>query len=130
VINNNHPIASGLPRYFELENEEMYGEPFAVPEPLETIFVSWFQGGEVFRSGVTYQRGAGRVFYFRPGHETYPTYHDKHVKRVLRNAVHWAASARRWHTIGEAPNIPVNAALEPIVERGPTIHAPGQAGFR
>ncbi len=66
----------------------MYGEPFGVPEPLETVFVSWFQGGEVFRSGLTYRRGAGHVFYFRPGHETYPTYHDETVRAVLVNAMH------------------------------------------
>ena len=79
-----HPIAAGLPDHFDLEHEEMYGEPFGVPEPLETVFVSWFQGGEVFRSGLTWRRGAGRVFYFRPGHETYPTYHDANVQRVLK----------------------------------------------
>ncbi len=73
VTSRNHPIAAGLPDHFELEHEEMYGEPFGVPEPLETVFVSWFQGGEVFRSGLTYKRGAGSVFYFRPGLETYAT---------------------------------------------------------
>lgn len=87
VVNPRHPIANGLPEHFELEHEEMYGEPFSVPEPLETVFISWFQGGEVFRSGLTYRRGAGNIFYFRPGHETYPTYHDATVGRVLRNAV-------------------------------------------
>ena len=84
VTGNNHPIAQGLPQYFELENEEMYGEPFSVPEPLETVFISWFQGGEVFRSGITYKRGAGNIFYFRPGYETYPTYHDQNVQTVLK----------------------------------------------
>ncbi len=78
-----------------LANEEMYGEPFSVPEPMETIFISWFEGGEVFRSGLTYKRGAGSIFYFRPGHETYATYHDPNVQLVLRNAVHWAASPQR-----------------------------------
>lgn len=130
VINRTHPIARDLPSCFELENEEMYGEPFAIPEPLETIFISWFQGGEVFRSGVTYQRGAGRIFYFRPGHETYPTYHNKNVQLVLRNAVRWAAPARRWDDIIDAPNVPVDSAPEPIVERGPKIHSPGEEGFR
>ena len=90
VVNRGHPIAEGLGECIELPNEEMYGEPFPVPEPLETVFISWFEGGEVFRSGLTYQRGAGRIFYFRPGHETYPTYHDADVRQVLRNAVHWA----------------------------------------
>lgn len=118
VINPGHPIAKGLGPYFELENEEMYGEPFSVPEPLETVFVSWFQGGEVFRSGLTYRRGAGNVFYFRPGHETYPTYHDKTVGQVLRNAVNWAHNPERHAELLSAPNTPVDKAIEKIVERG------------
>ncbi|MGO8655185.1 ThuA domain-containing protein, partial [Rhizobium ruizarguesonis] len=87
TINQRHPIASGIGEHFELENEEMYGEQFSVPEPLETVFISWFQGGEVFRSGLTWRRGAGNIFYFRPGHETYPTYHDVNVQKVLINGV-------------------------------------------
>ncbi|MDB5506771.1 MAG: trehalose utilization protein ThuA [Devosia sp.] len=118
VVNPGHPIAKGLPRYFELENEEMYGEPFSVPEPLETVFVSWFQGGEIFRSGLTYRRGAGNVFYFRPGHETYPTYHDATVGQVLRNAVNWAYNSESHQEILTAPNTPVDKAIEAIVERG------------
>jgi len=86
-----HPIAAGLGEYFELPREEMYGEFFDVPAPDELVFVSWFQGGEVFRSGCCYTRGAGRIFYFRPGHETYPTYYDAHVQRVIANAARWAA---------------------------------------
>lgn len=85
-----HPIAEGLPEHFELE-EEMYGEPFDVPPPDETVFLSWFGGGEVFRSGLCYRRGRGRVFYFRPGHEENPSYHDGNVRRVLQNAALWAA---------------------------------------
>jgi len=131
VINRNHPIAAGLPEYFELENEEMYGEPFSVPEPMETVFVSWFQGGEVFRSGLCYKRGAGNVFYFRPGHETYPTYHDPNVRRVLLNAVKWAYNpAAAWTGIHDAPNVPTETAPEKIEERGPKLHAPGEAGYR
>ncbi len=126
-----HPIAVGLPPHFELENEEMYGEPFGVPEPLETVFVSWFQGGEVFRSGLTYARGAGRVFYFRPGHETYPTYHDANVQRVIRNAVLWAHNpVARPADPTLAPNVPVDSALEPIEERGPRLHQAGEEGYR
>ncbi|MDB5562962.1 MAG: PalA, partial [Hyphomicrobiales bacterium] len=121
VVNPGHPIAKGLPAYFELENEEMYGEPFSVPEPLETVFVSWFQGGEVFRSGLTYRRGAGNVFYFRPGHETYPTYHDKTVGQVLRNAVNWAYNADAFPQLTVAPNRPVDKSIEPLVERGPKL---------
>jgi len=118
VVNPGHPIAKGLPAYFELENEEMYGEPFSVPEPLETVFISWFQGGEVFRSGLTYRRGAGNIFYFRPGHETYPTYHDKTVGHVIRNAVNWAYNPDNHAHLLKAPNRPVDKSIEPLVERG------------
>jgi trehalose utilization protein len=85
-----HPIAEGLGEHFELPAEEMYGEPFGIPAPDELIFLSWFTGGEVFRSGCAWRRGHGRVFYFRPGHETYPTYHQAEVQRVIANAVRWA----------------------------------------
>jgi len=131
VVSPGHPIAQGLGPYFELEHEEMYGEPFSIPEPLETVFISWFQGGEVFRSGVTYRRGAGNIFYFRPGHETYPSYHDATVAMVLRNSVRWAHNATgAWAKVHDAPNVPVDKALEKIVERGPRLHQAGQAGFR
>jgi trehalose utilization protein len=85
-----HPIMAGVPDHFELEQEEMYGERFDVPEPDELLMISWFQGGEVFRSLCTWRRGHGQVVYFRPGHETYPTYHHPHVKRIVANAAAWA----------------------------------------
>lgn len=131
-VNRGHPIARGLPDSFVLENEEMYGEPFGVPEPLETVFISWFQGGEVFRSGLTWQRGAGRMFYFRPGHETYPSYHDANVQKVIENGVRWAANGRAQPVteVEAAPNVPVEAAPEKIEERGPKLHADGEEGFR
>ncbi len=91
VLEPSHPIAEGLGEYFELQQEEMYGERFDIPAPEALIFVSWFKGGEVFRSGCCYTRGKGRIFYFRPGHETYPTYHDANVQRVIANAARWAA---------------------------------------
>ena len=131
VTARGHPIARGLPDHFDLDCEEMYGEPFAVPEPLETVFIGWFQGGEVFRSGLTYRRGNGRVFYFQPGHETYPTYYDENIRRVLVNAVHWAKPASaRIANVHDAPNRDVSGALEPISERGPKLHAPGEEGLR
>ena len=68
----------------------MYGEPFDIPAPDTLVFVSWFPGGEVFRSGCCYHRGKGKIFYFRPGHETYPIYYDNNVRRVIANAVQWA----------------------------------------
>jgi len=91
VIDRSHPIAAGLPPYIELQDEEMYSEDFDIPAPDELVFISWFEGGEVFRSGCCWRRGRGKVFYFRPGHETAPTYHDPLVQRVLYNAVLWAA---------------------------------------
>jgi trehalose utilization protein len=93
VVSPGHPIADGLPEYFELPHTEMYGEHFDIPAPDELVFISWFQGGEVFRSGCCWQRGKGKVFYFRPGHETLPIYHNETVLRVIYNAVRWAAPA-------------------------------------
>lgn len=90
-----HPIARGVPEYFELAQEEMYGEPFDIPAPDELVFLSWFAGGEVFRSGCTWKRGWGRIFYFQPGHETNGAYHDPNVRRILVNAVRWAHSGLR-----------------------------------
>lgn len=93
VIEQGHPIARGLPEYFEIPQTEMYGEPFDVPAPDTLVFVSWFQGGEVFRSGCCYHRGRGKIFYFRPGHETLPIYYQPEVLQVISNAVRWAAPA-------------------------------------
>jgi trehalose utilization protein len=90
IIDPSHPIVDGLGEYIEIEKEEMYGEHFDIPAPDQLLMVSWFEGGEVFRSGCTYQRGKGKVFYFRPGHETYPTYYNKEVQQVIINAVKWA----------------------------------------
>lgn len=91
VVSPNHPIAEGIGEFIELSEEEMYGEFFDIPSPDELIFTSWFQGGEVFRSGCTFHRGHGKVFYFRPGHETHPTYHNIEIQKVIANAVRWAA---------------------------------------
>jgi len=95
VVAGGHPIAEGLGDYFEIEHEEMYGEPFDIPRPDELIFISWFKGGEVFRSGCCFYRGLGKIFYFRPGHETYPTYHNPNVLKVISNAVRWCAPVER-----------------------------------
>ena len=95
VVRPGHPIVEGIGEYIELEQEEMYGEHFDIPQPDELIFVSWFQGGEVFRSGAAYNRGAGKVFYFRPGHETYPTYYNPTIRRVVANAARWTAPVER-----------------------------------
>jgi trehalose utilization protein len=92
IISPGHPITAGLNReYFELPQSEMYGEYFDIPAPDELVFISWFAGGEVFRSGCTFVRGKGKIFYFAPGHETFPIYHDADVQQVLANAALWAA---------------------------------------
>jgi len=94
VVEPGHPIAEGLGPYFEMPPTEMYGERFDIPAPDELVFVSWFQGGEVFRSGCCFHRGKGRIFYFRPGHETFPIYYQAEVCKVLGNAVRWAAQPK------------------------------------
>lgn len=90
-----HPIAIGIPEYIELEEEEMYGEYFDIPKPDDVVFTSWFSGGEIFRSGCTWVRGYGRIFYFQPGHETNPSYAHPAIRQILINAVRWAAPAQR-----------------------------------
>ena len=116
-----HPIAAGIGEYFEIPNEEMYGEPFGIPTPDELIFISWFTGGEVFRSGATWYRGNGRIFYFRPGHETYPTYHHAQVQQVIVNAVRWARPTVRIPDV--CPNAKPLEPLPPDPEAGerPTV---------
>ncbi|MEO6994719.1 MAG: ThuA domain-containing protein [Lacunisphaera sp.] len=104
-----HPITAGVGEYFEIPAEEMYGEPFGIPTPDELIFISWFTGGEVFRSGATWRRGHGRIFYFRPGHETYPTYHLAPVQLVITNAVRWARA-----TVAIPDACLKSPALEPL----------------
>jgi len=94
VVSPGHPIVEGIGEYIELECEEMYGEWFDIPTPDELVLISWFAGGEVFRSGCCWTRGAGRVFYFRPGHESNPSYHIPDVQKIITNAVKWAAPAR------------------------------------
>ena len=119
-VNPAHPITKGIGEYFEISSEEMYGEPFGIPEPDELIFISWFSGGEVFRSGATWQRGNGRIFYFRPGHETYPTYHHAEVQKVITNATRWARA-----TVcipDRCPNSPALETLPPDPEAAERHH--------
>jgi trehalose utilization protein len=109
VVAPGHPITEGLGDYFEIDHEEMYGEHFDVPPPETLVLVSWFSGGEIFRSGCCYTRGRGKIFYFRPGHETLPTYHHPDVQRVILNGVRWATPTVNLPTIsGNTP------ALEPL----------------
>jgi len=123
VVNPGHPIAAGIGDFIELEQSEMYGEPFGIPTPEELIFVSWFQGGEVFRGGCCWTRGSGRIFYFSPGHEAYPIYHHPAIQRVIANAVDWARPQGR---VAEVPlHVPVEQAPEKITARGPSVHVEG-----
>lgn len=85
-----HPIAAGIPDHFELESEELYAEPFYIPNPDDVVFTSWFEDGYVFRSGCTFTRGAGKIFYFQPGHESVPTYYNEYVQKIIKNAIRWA----------------------------------------
>ena len=87
-----HPITDGIPSHFELE-EELYSEPFYVPQPDELLFASWFEDGNIFRGGLIYKRGLGKIFYFHPGHETCASFHNEYVQRVLKNAVYWCRPA-------------------------------------
>jgi len=119
-IEPGHPITAGIGEYIELPNTEMYGERFDIPTPDRLIFISWFEGGEVFRSGCCWERGHGRVFYFRPGHETYPIYHNPQVQKVLANAVHWAAP--RVNIKDDCPN------TEPLEKLSPKAVDFGKAG--
>ena len=104
TVDPSHPIAKGIPEFFELENEEMYGEPFDIPKPDDNIFISWYRGGELFRSGCTWQRGYGKIFYFQPGHETSPNLHNPYVQQIIRQGIHWTAP-RTWREKLDCPNI-------------------------
>jgi trehalose utilization protein len=115
VTSPGHPIVEGLGPYFEIPHTEMYGEFFDIPQPDELVFISWFQGGEVFRSGCCWYRGRGKIFYFQPGHETFPIYHQMEVQQVLANAVRWCApvNVTGYRDLKQAPN--VREPLESVV---------------
>lgn len=105
AVNPAHPIAQGIGKYIDLPAEEMYCEPFLIPEPDELVFISWYKGGEVFRSGCVFRRGAGKIFYFQPGHETYPNYKNDKVKRVLVNAANYVAPVIRVDDVYGCENV-------------------------
>lgn len=108
VVAPGHPIVNGLGPYFEVPRTEMYGEFFDIPQSDKLVFISWFQGGEVFRSGCCFDRGRGKIFYFQPGHEAYPIYHQKEVQQVITNAVGWAApvNVTGFRDLKQAPRAP------------------------
>lgn len=99
VMDPSHPIAEGIGECIELEHEEMYGAHFDVPSPDELVFVGWFEGGNIFPSGSTYRRGNGKIFYFQPGHESYPTYYHPDIQRVIVNAVRWCEPTPRSYPV-------------------------------
>lgn len=109
VIEPGHPIARNLPEYIEIDKEETYGERTDIPAPDELIFISWFSGGEVCRSGCCYKRGLGKIFYFKPGHEEYPIYYRDDIRQVLANAVDWAKPSNGPKTtFGNVPPVEKN----------------------
>jgi trehalose utilization protein len=112
VVDPGHPITQGLAKeYFDLPHSEMYGEHFDIPAPDELFLISWFEGGEVFRSGCAWRRGKGKVVYLSPGHETFPIYHDANVQLLVANAVRFAAPSGGLY-LGQGRNIP--QSLSPI----------------
>jgi len=113
VIDPAHPITRGIDRYFRLEHEETYGEPFVIPNPDKVLLIGNYSGGEVFRSGVTYERGNGKIFYFQPGHETFPTFRVPEVQTIIKNAVRFVAPAYR-ENIG-CPHVNTVDSGEPYV---------------
>ena len=110
------PHSRGCSQGFRLDREEMYGEYFDIPKPDSVVFTGWFSGGEVFRSGCTFTRGEGRVFYFQPGHETFPIYYDENIRRIIENAVVWAAKKDSGKTdfISEGKSIHIKTPPEVI----------------
>ncbi len=107
VVSPGHPIVEGLGEYIDIPHTEMYGERFDIPQPDELVFINWYEGGEVFRGGCCYNRGRGKVFYFSPGHETFPIYYQPEIQKVIINAVRWAAPVN-----GTVPNFGNVAPLE------------------
>lgn len=104
VCNPSHPIAQGVDRFIKLDHVETYGEPFDIPEPDQLVFIGNYEGGEVFRSGCCFFRGNGRIFYFQPGHESFPIFKNPQILRVITNAIHWAAPVRRVDAL-ECPHV-------------------------
>lgn len=103
VTDPSHPITAGIDRAIFLSGEETYGEPFSIPNPDRVLFIGSYSGGEAFRAGCLFQRGNGQIFYFQPGHETFPTYHIPEVQTVIRNAVRFVAP--RYRAVMDCPHV-------------------------
>ncbi len=110
VCNPTHPIAKGIDRCIKIDHEEAYGEPFSIPEPDELVFIASYEGGEAFRAGCCFRRGAGKIFYFQPGHEEFPTFKNPDIIKIIKNAVRWARPEKRLETL-LSPNV-----IKPIKE--------------
>lgn len=113
VIEPSHPITRGIDRYFTLPAEETYGEPFVIPTPDKLLLIGSYSGGEVFRSGCLYERGNGKIFYFQPGHETFPTFKNEAVQTVIRNAVRFVMPTYR--ALTDCPHVRKITDGEPYV---------------
>ena len=101
-----HPIAEGIPEHFTLPLEELYSEPFYIPNPDAVVFGGWYEDGNIFRSGVCFLRGMGKIFYFQPGHEWCKSFHNEYVQRIIDNAIHWAKPAKIGFTVPDgAPKV-------------------------
>ena len=111
-LNPTHPIAAGIPAHFSLF-EEMYGEPFYIPKPDDLIFATWYEDGNLFRGGVTYTRGLGKIFFFHPGHEKCESFKNPHVQRILQNALRWCAPVA---PISDFDNSACIHQTEPVVK--------------
>ena len=113
VIEPAHPITQGIDRFIRLEHEETYGEPFVIPTPDKLLFIGSYSGGEVFRSGCLFERGNGKIFYFQPGHETFPTFKVPEIQTVIRNAVRYVAPTCRMEV--KCPHVRTYDSNEPYV---------------
>ncbi len=108
-----HEIAAGIPDHFLLESEELYSEPFYIPQPDELVFGAWFEDGHIMRAGACFRRGAGKIFYFQPGHETCPSFYNPYVQRIITNAVRWAKPVALGYAVeNKCPHILTKTAEE------------------
>lgn len=101
VVSPAHPIAEGIPSGYVIPNEEPYCEYFDIPKPDDIVFLGGFGNGMCIRAGVTFTRGAGKIFFFQPGHDSFPVYNDKVIRRIILNAVNWAKPVAKPAPIAE-----------------------------
>ena len=99
-----HPIADGIPEAFDIEEDELYSEPFFIPQPDQLVFASWFENGNIFRSGCCFFRGLGKVFYFQPGHETCRSFYNPYCQKIITNAVRWA-KPQKTSVVEDCPHV-------------------------